>query len=140
MRAAMLGLSVAFGLGGEAGAQEPGVRGGDAEEGGRLFALYCATCHGAAADGAGRSAGILSGAPADLTGLSARNGGRFPVAETVARIDGRAGLEAHGGAMPVYGRFFSGAPVEIDDPRGAAVSAAAEIADIVAWLETQQRE
>ena len=46
--------------------------------------------------------------PADLTRLSARYGGEFPMEQVVRTIDGRQALHAHGEpTMPVWGEVLS---------------------------------
>jgi mono/diheme cytochrome c family protein len=109
------------------------------EEGRRLFALHCAACHGGTAEGAGAMAPVLESAPEDLTGLSARNGGQFPTEMIIAKIDGRISLDAHGGAMPVYGWFFDGPEAAVTPANGPAATTTEAIAAIVLWLATRQR-
>ena len=43
----------------------------------------------------------------DLTQLAANNDGEFPMLQAIHVIDGRTGLRAHGGPMPVYGALFT---------------------------------
>src|SRR6187401_2423532 len=43
-----------------------------------MFQSYCAPCHGKSGRGDGPAAAALKKAPADLTKISARNGGKFP--------------------------------------------------------------
>jgi mono/diheme cytochrome c family protein len=109
------------------------------ETGQRLFSLHCAACHGLEARGTGPVGNALSARPEDLTRLARRNGGTFPTARTVARIDGRTPFEAHGGEMPVYGWFFAGPAATLDDPEVGRVETTEAIASIVLWLQTLQR-
>jgi len=111
----------------------------DADDGAAIFARFCATCHGLAADGTGPMAGAMLIAPADLTGLSARNGGLFPVARVVARIDGRDPLVSHGSPMPVYGDFFAGRDAVTKSEAGQPIMTSRPILDLLAWLQTIQR-
>ena len=74
-----------------------------------LFEFYCATCHGRDGRGQGPVAAALKTAPADLTGIAARNGGTFPRARIVALVTGDASdtTAAHGSKdMPVWGPVF----------------------------------
>ncbi|MEM9426617.1 MAG: c-type cytochrome [Pseudomonadota bacterium] len=80
----------------------------DANEGAAAFLDHCAACHGAAAMGDGPMATLLTIAPPDLTGLAARSGGAFPLAQVVQRIDGTTEIRAHGGPMPVFGLLMDG--------------------------------
>jgi hypothetical protein len=61
------------------------------------FAAFCSGCHGATGVGDGPMASGLEARPADLTGLSARNGGEFPKLRVMAKIWGYTG----GPAVPV---------------------------------------
>jgi len=111
---------------------------GDAETGSDLYALYCATCHGLNAEGDGPTAELLTVAPVDLTRLAAENGGVFPVARVVRRIDGRDPVIAHGSPMPVFGPFFDGEGAALRTPAGQPILTSKPLADLVAWLRTIQ--
>ena len=110
----------------------------DAARGERLFADHCATCHGESARGDGPMAAILSVAPANLTGLSARNDGAFPTDRVVRRIDGTTEILAHGGPMPIFGLLLDGPSEAVLAPDGSEIVAPEAIVDIVTWLETLQ--
>lgn len=111
----------------------------DAEAGQRNYVQHCATCHGLDATGNGPMAGVLLIQPPDLTRLSARNDGAFPIVRVVMRIDGRDPLVSHGSPMPVYGPFFQqGADVPMKAQSGQPILTSAPIADLVAYLETLQ--
>jgi hypothetical protein len=57
--------------------------------------------------GDGSLSGSLNPKPADLTTLSARNGGSFPFWRAYRTIDGRNQVPAHGTRdMPVFGIWF----------------------------------
>lgn len=75
--------------------------------GATTFETYCATCHGKTGVGDGPLASQLKFAPADLTQIARRNGGRFPFDQVAKSIDGREPVKGHGGAgMPVWGDAF----------------------------------
>lgn len=74
--------------------------------GAALFSENCAACHGASGKGDGPAAEGLSPHPADLTRISARNGGVFPRDQVMSRIDGYA--TQSGGAMPEFGTYLEG--------------------------------
>lgn len=112
----------------------------DLARGEAYFAKHCATCHGADATGGGPMAPVLTVQPKDLTQLAAENGGVFPLARIVARIDGRDPLVSHGSAMPVYGDFFEGMTRTLTAPDGVEVETSRPIADLVAYLEHVQGE
>lgn len=109
----------------------------DVEEGGELFMHYCATCHGIEASGHGPMAGVLVIQPTDLTAL-ADEGGVFPTARVVARIDGRDPLVSHGSPMPLFGPYFEGQDTAIKTPAGQPILTSQPIADLVAYLMTLQ--
>lgn len=72
-----------------------------------MFVAYCASCHGKDAKGDGPAASALKLAPADLTQLSAKNGGKYPSAKVTSVLNGQANLAAHGNKeMPVWGPIF----------------------------------
>ncbi len=51
--------------------------------------------------------------PADLTGLSKRNGGEFPFWRVYGIIDGRQRIQSHGPSeMPVWGERFKSEAVD----------------------------
>ena len=73
----------------------------------KMFNTYCAVCHGKDATGGGPAAGALTKAPADLTRISARNGGKFPDVRVKRYIEGADEVAAHGSRdMPMWGDLF----------------------------------
>ena len=73
-----------------------------------MFKTYCASCHGQDGKGHGPAAPALKKNPANLTELSARNGGKFPERRVFAAIKGDAEMPVHGSKdMPVWGTLFS---------------------------------
>lgn len=78
-------------------------------QGPALYKAYCASCHGVDARGSGPMAKSLNIPPADLTRISARNGGTFPLARISRIIAGEEQLSrGHGTSeMPVWGPIFS---------------------------------
>jgi mono/diheme cytochrome c family protein len=78
-----------------------------APSGAVLFERHCASCHGSQGRGDGPLAAWLTQAPADLTGIEVRAGGRFDEGQVMGVIDGRRALQAHGPReMPVWGAVF----------------------------------
>jgi mono/diheme cytochrome c family protein len=78
------------------------------EDGERLFLGNCAACHGGDAKGHGPKAGTTKPPPADLTVLSAQNGGVFPAAKVADVIRNGGRVLGHGSHdMPAWGRHFS---------------------------------
>jgi mono/diheme cytochrome c family protein len=80
-----------------------------------LFVSYCASCHGRDGKGNGPMALLLKVQPSDLTRISIRNQGTFPVAKVQRIIEGsdQPGTSSsttggHGSReMPVWGPIFS---------------------------------
>lgn len=81
-----------------------------------LFRAYCASCHGTDAKGGGPMAASLKVAPADLTRISARNGGVFPRMRVERIISGEEQpTHGHGSSeMPVWGPIFSKVTTDVD--------------------------
>ncbi|HEY4572980.1 MAG TPA: hypothetical protein VIJ26_03435, partial [Thermoanaerobaculia bacterium] len=88
------------------GAQENQQERQDAAAFGKIsYRVYCQNCHGESGKGNGRIAELMKVPPADLTQISQRNGGAFPVDRMHQIIDGRADVLAHGDReMPVWGQ------------------------------------
>ena len=110
----------------------------DAENGKQIFETHCAVCHGLNAYGDGPMAPALVVQPTDLSQLTAENGGVFPVARIVMRIDGRDPLVSHGSLMPVYGSFFDVDSVPLKAETGQPIMTSSPIVDLVAYLRTFQ--
>lgn len=70
------------------------------------YNLYCRSCHGEWGKGDGSAAQYLDPPPADLTLISARNDGEFPLDRVAETIDGRDGVRGHTADMPMWGRAF----------------------------------
>jgi len=76
-----------------------------------MFREYCAPCHGLSGRGDGPAAAALKAVPADLTRLSARNGGKVPDTRVRRYIEGLDEMSAHGSRdMPVWGKALRGMP------------------------------
>jgi mono/diheme cytochrome c family protein len=112
---------------------------GDVATGEAYYVEYCAVCHGIAATGQGPMVTVLVVQPADLTTLTRRYGGAFPMERVAARIDGRDPLVSHGSEMPIYGDFFEGRDVALKTEAGQPLMTSQPIADLIAWLQSIQR-
>ncbi|MEO0912416.1 MAG: cytochrome c [Pseudomonadota bacterium] len=110
----------------------------DPAEGQAIFETYCAACHGLDGRGRGPLGALLTVQPTDLTRLTLRNNGTFPLFRVISRIDGRDPLVAHGSAMPVYGDFFEGEDVSLKAASGQPILTSAPIVDLMAFIETLQ--
>ena len=78
-------------------------------QGPALFKAYCAVCHDTDGKGSGPMAESLKVKPTDLTRISARNGGKFPLAKVRRIISGEEPIPGGHGTreMPVWGPIFS---------------------------------
>lgn len=105
----------------------------DSIQGPNLFRAYCAVCHGANAKGGGPMAKALKTAPPDLTRITARNNGMFPLAKVRRIISGEDSLGAGHGTkeMPVWGPIFSQVSWDLDLGR-------VRIDNLARYLETLQ--
>jgi mono/diheme cytochrome c family protein len=93
---AAMGIGASIAVAGTAGAADP--------PGKAVFEQYCASCHGAAADGKGPVAEEMKISPADLRKLAKKYGSPLPKAQLRESIDGRNMVRSHGTAdMPVWG-------------------------------------
>jgi mono/diheme cytochrome c family protein len=126
-RAAFAMIAAGLALGPPAAAQDAGA-------GAAIYGDFCAVCHGPAGQGDGPMAEALTVAPPDLTMLA--EDGAFPALRVARQIDGRDPLVAHGGEMPLYGRWFEGdgADVAMTGPGGQPMMLSRPIADLIAYL------
>lgn len=114
---------------------------GDAGAGAALYAQHCVSCHGPRADGHGTMREVLLVQPSDLTTLTARHGGTFPVERVAQRIDGRDPLVSHGSSMPVYGDFFDTTrQIAVRTGAGQPVMVSQPVADLVVFLQSLQEQ
>jgi mono/diheme cytochrome c family protein len=112
-------------------AQKPTARQTNTASGKETFLKYCASCHGEDAKGNGPAAGTLKPPPSDLTTLSKRHEGKYPVGYVSALVKFGRSLAAHGSLdMPVWGsRFKELDPVR--DPTGQQ-----HVDDVVAYIRS----
>jgi mono/diheme cytochrome c family protein len=99
------------------------------------FSRFCGPCHGVDGKGHGPVASILTTPPTDLTSVSRRNMGVFPLTTLEALFTAAARLQtaAHGSEqMPIWGPTFTA----ID---GSPAVARARIASLLAYIESIQQ-
>jgi len=71
------------------------------------YKAYCGVCHGTAGKGDGPAATALKKAPADLTTIARRHGGKFSAADVESVITGIDTMNSHGTRdMPIWGPVF----------------------------------
>jgi mono/diheme cytochrome c family protein len=138
--ALLVGWVCGFGPGPREARAEDGAKdsGGLLAETGRaLFLRHCASCHGASGRGDGPAAPELKKAPADLTHIASRRGGKFPAGDVAAIIDGRFDLRIHGTReMPIWGDRLGEKITESTTPDEVARG---KIDALVAYLQTIQQ-
>jgi mono/diheme cytochrome c family protein len=101
------------------------------------YQVLCASCHGA--DGTGKGAVLSEANAANLTLLSQKNGGKFPVEEVYRTIDGRELTGSHKRfAMPFWGQYLERQKGESTPESQAEVKH--QIMGIVRYLETIQKK
>ena len=112
---------------------EPALTAGKAE-----FRTNCGSCHGLSGKGDGPIVPLLKEKPADLTGISKRNGGEFPFWETYRMIDGREPMDGHGGReMPIWGDRFS---ERSTSQQGADAVVRGRILELIVYLQSIQED
>ncbi len=116
----------------------PPVMAQDVDAGAVLYRDFCAACHGATAKGDGTMADLMRSPPSDLTKLA--EAGEFPILSVAEQIDGRRPRAAHGGDMPLFGRWFEGvgADVAMAGADGQPILMSRPVADLIAYLITLQ--
>lgn len=106
------------------------------------FAAFCAGCHGVGGKGDGPAAAGLGRRPADLTRLTARNGGAFPGTRVMAKIWGYTGVapgrQDQGSPMPEFGPLLQGALVPYDGGDGIASPTPERLVGIAEHLRVLQ--
>jgi mono/diheme cytochrome c family protein len=104
------------------------------------FRRYCASCHGAAADGKGNVAQFLKVRPTDLREFLRRYEGEFPKELIYESIDGRKVVRTHGTRdMPIWGEVFQSPLVDVTAPDETGEERAdRKIRELVFFLETIQ--
>jgi mono/diheme cytochrome c family protein len=98
-----------------------------------MYKTWCATCHGLSGKGDGPAASALKKKPADLTLLSKKNGGKFPVERVRNYIEGKdAKTDAHGSReMPIWGNVFM-------DLASSPVAVTYRVTSLASYVETLQ--
>jgi mono/diheme cytochrome c family protein len=105
----------------------------------REYDNNCATCHGLDGKGNGPYADMLKRSPPDLSMMTRRNGGIFPVAQAYDVIEGAG--PGHGGRdMPIWGKDYSVKAAEyyMDVPYDSAGFVRARILSLVEYVNRLQ--
>ena len=110
----------------------------DAPTGKEDFADFCSSCHGLSGKGDGDGAAFLDRKPADLTRISARNGGTFPGTEVMAKIWGYTGGRDGASAMPEFGPLLQGELVPYDGGDGIQTPTPVRLVQLAEYLKSVQ--
>jgi mono/diheme cytochrome c family protein len=109
----------------------------DANQGKEMYVQYCSSCHGQDGRGSGSVSAFLKVKVPDLTLLTKKNKGIYPIDKVILAIDGRRKLRSHGDPkMPVWGESFSR---EVKDPKSAEAATGVKVKTIAEYVATLQR-
>lgn len=103
-----------------------------------LYMRYCAACHGETGAGGGDMQHFFNIHMPNLRTMSARNDGEFPLLQTIHIIDGRSGLRAHGGPMPLWGAAFMSENVDRIGFYGSVLETRGRVLSLALYLESLQ--
>ena len=109
-------------------------------DGRALYDANCAICHGVSGQGDGPAASGLDPQPADLTSITRRSGGDFPVAQVLSTIDGYTRAPVAGVNMPEFGLLLQGDLVPVDTGDGVLSPVPRPLAALLAYLQAIQAE
>lgn len=112
-------------------------RAADVPTGAADFAANCAACHGVTGRGDGEAAVGLAKRPADLTVLSARNGGVFPGTQVMAQIWGYTGRD-EGRVMPEFKELLDSETVLFDGGDGIATPTPLRLVQLAEYVRGLQ--
>mgnify|MGYP001477236874 CR=1 FL=1 len=110
----------------------------DHQIGEELYMRYCASCHGETGGGGGDMQHFLNIHMPNLRTMAERNDGEFPLLQTIHIIDGRTGLRAHGGPMPLWGAAFMDESVEHIGFYGSVLETRGRVLSLALYLESLQ--
>lgn len=130
-----LGMIALFGL---AACVLPGAEEEVQTTGAADYAEFCAACHGPGGKGDGEMAEGLAKRPADLTQLSAKNGGVFPATRVMAQIWGYTGGKDGERVMPKFAALLDGALVPYDGGDGIASPTPIRLVELAEHLKALQ--
>jgi mono/diheme cytochrome c family protein len=102
------------------------------------FATFCSACHGLSGRGDGAAAEDLDQRPADLTRLSARNGGVFPGTAVMAKIWGYTDDDTST-IMPAFRDLLRGRLVPYDGGDGRATPTPVRLVGLAEHLRRLQQ-
>jgi len=108
------------------------------QPGAQAYQDYCAICHGQSAMGDGELARALAVPPPDLTRISARNGGVFPLRAVADSVYGYAGKHDRD-LMPEFTALLDGPQTVLTDAEGRPQQVPQRLAEMLMYLQSLQR-
>ena len=108
-------------------------------DGRRVFAENCVACHGETGRGDGPAGEGLMPPPPDLTGLTRRNGGTFPLVRVMSTIDGYRRGERFSATMPEFGAGDLGPTINVELTPGVGTPVPAALWALAGYLESIQQ-
>lgn len=107
----------------------------------REYDSNCAGCHGLKGKGDGPFMLVLARKdPSDLTTLTRRNNGVFPIQRVYEVIDGRQALQAHGPRdMPIWGLDYEARSASVDLPYDPETFVRSRILALVEYVNRLQQ-
>lgn len=109
------------------------------DEGKATYTEFCAGCHGVGGHGDGPLAADLARSPADLTMLSAKNGGTFPQVEVMSVIDGYGRTDQGVNPMPEFGDDLHSRMLLVDTGDGVLTPTPERLAALTDYLRSLQQ-
>ncbi|SEM98913.1 Cytochrome c, mono-and diheme variants [Gemmobacter aquatilis] len=110
----------------------------DVPSGAEDFASFCAACHGEGGKGDGSVAETLEKRPADLTRLSQKNHGKFPMTRVMSKIWGYA-KAPDGTVMPQFAPLLDHDQIVLfDSGDGIATPTPLRLVQLAEYLKTIQ--
>ncbi len=103
-----------------------------------LFVEHCARCHGIDATGNGPDATDLKTVPADLTKISERRGGVWPMLEVMSILDGYLKAKEPRDDMPIITKLNDGPTVAFDTGNGLVTRIPSRLIEVAEYLESIQ--
>ncbi len=113
-----------------------------ADIGKKEFQNNCAVCHGSSGKGDGSFVELLKQAPSDLTLISKRNNGVYPLIKVYNLISGVDRIASHGTLeMPIWGERYNQQIVQELGPMntGPSPSVRERILELVFYIGTLQQ-
>ena len=100
--------------------------------------MHCASCHGIDGKGTVASTAEPAGRPADLTRISARREGVWPILEVMSIVDGYSKRVDPRPGMPIIPEIIEGPLIDFDTGNGLVATARVDVLAVAKYLESLQ--